>query len=90
VVEATVENAYSGAYPLSRFLYLYVNHKAGMQLDPLRAEFIRYVFSKEGQIAVVKDGYYPVRKAVADKALDSVGLGAAPSTEKPAGSGGER
>jgi phosphate transport system substrate-binding protein len=78
-IEATVENAYSGQYPLSRFLLLYVNHKPGSTLDPLRAEFIRYVFSKEGQLAVVKDGYYPVRKAIADKALSSVGLGAAPA-----------
>jgi phosphate transport system substrate-binding protein len=86
-VQATVENAYSGEYPLSRFLYLYVNYKPDSQLDPLRAEFIRYVFSKEGQIAVIRDGYYPVRKGIADKALGSVGL-APKAGESPAGSNG--
>lgn len=79
VVEASVENAYSGEYPLSRFLYLYVNHKQGTDLDPLRAEFIRYVYSQEGQKDVVKEQYYPVRKAVADKALQSVGLEKTPT-----------
>jgi phosphate transport system substrate-binding protein len=73
-VAATPENAYSGEYPLSRFLWLYVNHKPGTELDPLRREFIRYVFSKQGQEDVVKDGYYPVPAAVAREQLKSVGI----------------
>ncbi|MHC5209365.1 MAG: PstS family phosphate ABC transporter substrate-binding protein [Planctomycetota bacterium] len=73
-VEAVAESAYSGAYPLGRFLYLYVNHKPGTDLDPLRREFIRYVFSHQGQEQVVKDGYLPVPPPVAAKALRSVGL----------------
>ena len=36
-IEATPENAYTGEYPLGRFLYLYVNYKPGTELDPLRA-----------------------------------------------------
>jgi phosphate transport system substrate-binding protein len=91
-VEAAVEHAYSGDYPLSRFLYIYVNYKAGTGLDPLRAEFIRFVFSKDGQSVVVKSGFYPIRKAIADKALASVGLVGAmkPDDEKPAGSTGKQ
>lgn len=73
-VEATAENAYTGEYPLSRFLYMYVNAKPGAQLDPVRREFIRYVFSKQGQEDVVKDGYYPVPAAVAREQLKSVGI----------------
>jgi phosphate transport system substrate-binding protein len=73
-VEAVPENAYSGEYPLARFLYLYVNHKPGSQLDPLRREFVRYVFSKEGQSDVIKDGYYPVTAEIAQQALASVGI----------------
>jgi phosphate transport system substrate-binding protein len=73
-VEAAAENAYSGTYPLGRFLYLYVNHAPGSQLDPLRREFIRYVFSRQGQEQVVKDGYLPVPFPVAAKALKAVGL----------------
>ena len=42
-VEAAPANAYSGTYPLSRFLFAYVNYKPGTQLDPLRREFVLYV-----------------------------------------------
>jgi phosphate transport system substrate-binding protein len=50
----------SGKYPLSRFLYLYVNKAPGKALDPLVREFLKFVFSKEGQEIVVKDGYLPL------------------------------
>jgi len=73
-VEAIAANAYTNEYPLSRFLFVYVNHKPGSQLDPLRREFVRYVFSKEGQLGGVKDGYYPVPLRIAQAALSSVDL----------------
>lgn len=73
-VAAEPANAYSGEYPLARFLYLYVNHKPGTELDPLRREFIRYIFSKQGQQDVVKDGYYPVPASIAKKALADLGI----------------
>lgn len=73
-VGATPENAYTGEYPLARFLYVYVNHKPGSEIDPLRREFIRYVFSKQGQLDVVKDGYYPVPAAIAAETLESLGI----------------
>lgn len=77
-VAASPENAYSGEYPMARFLWLYVNYKPGSQLDPLRREFVRYVFSKQGQEVVVKDGYFPVTAAIAKDALLSVGISASP------------
>ena len=70
------ENAYSGDYPLARFLYLSVNHKPGTDLDPLRREFLRYVLSSTGQADVKKDGYLPVTAVVASEALGSVGAAA--------------
>ena len=73
-IAAQAENAYSGDYPLSRFLYLSVNFKPGSQLDNLRAEFVRYVFSKNGQADVLKDGYLPVPAPVAREELKSVGI----------------
>jgi phosphate transport system substrate-binding protein len=73
-VEAMAENAYSGDYPLSRFLYLYVNYRPGSRLDPLRREFIRYIFSKQGQTIVVKDGYLPVPAKIAKEELVKVGI----------------
>jgi phosphate transport system substrate-binding protein len=74
-IEALVENAYTGKYPLSRFLYLYVNYKPETDLDPLRREFIKYIFSKQGQKDVIKDGYFPVTSRIAANALKKVGLG---------------
>jgi len=68
------QNAYSGEYPLSRFLLLSVNYKPGSTLDPLRREFLRYVLSADGQADVLKDGYLPVTAPIAKRALDSVGL----------------
>ena len=75
-VTTAPENAYSGDYPLARFLYLSVNHKPGADLDPLRREFLRYVLSASGQADVKKDGYLPVTGVVATEALGSVGVSA--------------
>ena len=71
-VAAEPENAYTGKYPMARFLYLYVNHQPGKDLDPLRREFVKYIFSKQGQSDVVKDGYFPVSALIAERALKSV------------------
>ena len=68
-VEATAENATSGAYPLTRFLYIYVNKKPNEPLAPLEREFIKMVLSKSGQQVVIKDGYIPLPAKVVDKAL---------------------
>jgi phosphate transport system substrate-binding protein len=72
--EAEAEYAYSGDYPLARFLYLTVNYKPGSDLDPLRKEFLKFVFSKAGQEVVVKDGYLPLTNAVAKEMLAMVGI----------------
>ena len=68
--EANVDNVISGDYPLSRFLYIYVNKAPEKPLDPLVAEFLRFVLSSEGQEQVEKDGFIAVPKAVA---ADEVG-----------------
>jgi len=72
--EPNAENAVSGEYPLARFLYMYVNHRPGSKLEPLRAEFIKLVFSKQGQEVVIKDGYFPVSANIAREDLRKVGI----------------
>ena len=57
---ATYENALSGKYPLSRFLYVYLNKDPKKPIDPLTREFLKFVLSKEGQEIVVKDGFLPL------------------------------
>jgi phosphate transport system substrate-binding protein len=58
------ETVYSGKYPLSRFLYVYVNKAPNKPLAPLVGEFLRYVLSRDGQEVVVKDGFLPLKDAV--------------------------
>ena len=53
-------NVTSGKYPLSRFLYIYVNKAPGKPLDPLVKEYLKLILSKDGQEVVVKDGYLPL------------------------------
>ena len=63
------EDVVSGKYPLARFLYLYINRAPGKALDPLVREFLKFVFSKEGQENVVKDGYLPLSAAIVKEEL---------------------
>ncbi|MBM4208318.1 MAG: phosphate ABC transporter substrate-binding protein PstS family protein [Gammaproteobacteria bacterium] len=68
-VEANPENALNGSYPLTRYLYIYVNKKPNEPLAPLEQEFIKLVLSKTGQQSVIKDGYIPLPVNVVEKAL---------------------
>lgn len=70
--EATMENAFSGKYPLARFLYIYVNKKPGQPRDKLTQEFLKLVLSRRGQEIVVKDGYYPLPAKLAMKELEKL------------------
>lgn len=71
-VEATPDNAISGTYPLSRYLYVYVNKAPNKPMQPLEKEFLKMVLSKQGQEVVVKDGYIPLPAKVAEKVLKSL------------------
>ena len=66
---ATAEASYSGAYPLARFLYVYVNKAPNKPVDPLFGEFLRMVLSREGQEVVVKDGYFPLPAKIEQEEL---------------------
>ena len=71
-IDATAENAVSGKYPLSRFLYVYVNKKPNAELAPLDKEFIKLILSKQGQEVVIKDGYIPLPANVVEKYLNQI------------------
>lgn len=68
-VHATPANALNGTYPLSRVLYVYVNKAPNKAAEPVIAEFMKLVLSKQGQEAVVKDGYIPLPADFAAKEL---------------------
>jgi phosphate transport system substrate-binding protein len=63
------EDVVSNKYPLARFLYLYVNKAPGKEFDPVVREFLKLVFSREGQEIVIKDGYYPLPAKVVQEEL---------------------
>ena len=62
----------AGKYPLWRFLLIYVNKAPGRAMDPLQAEFLKLMYSREGQEAVVKDGYMPLSAKQAQDELAKV------------------
>lgn len=68
-IDATPDNAVTGKYPLSRFLYVYVNKHPNKDLAPLEKEFLKLILSKQGQEVVIKDGYIPLPEKVVNKYL---------------------
>jgi phosphate transport system substrate-binding protein len=71
-VEASVERALAGEYPMSRLLYLYVNKAPNEPLPPLLREFVKLALSFEGQSIVVRDGYVPFPAGVAARERQKV------------------
>jgi phosphate transport system substrate-binding protein len=73
-VEPTVQNVSNRLYPLRRYLYIYVNQphrkilKGSKPLPPTVREFLRYVYSRQGQAALLKDGYAPVENWIVERA----------------------
>ncbi|CNH14018.1 PstS family phosphate ABC transporter substrate-binding protein [Yersinia pekkanenii] len=59
-VMPTAENVKDGRYPLSRYLYIYINKAPGQPLEPLTAAFLERILSPEGQQQVTHDGYLPL------------------------------
>ena len=73
-IEANEENAIAGTYPLSRFLYVYVNKAPNGELAPLEREFVKLMLSKQGQEVVFKDGYVPMPKRAVDNVHQELGF----------------
>lgn len=70
----STDDAPSGLYPVARFLYVYMNVDPNTPMEPLRAEFVRYVYSQQGQQDVVRAGFFPVTNAIAQQDLEIFGL----------------
>lgn len=60
VYQPTLGNVKAEAYPLGRFLNVYVNKAPNAALSPEIREFFRFVFSKQGQEIVAKEGFLPL------------------------------
>ena len=70
----TTESITQNRYPLSRYLYLYINKHPTKAMPELEREFIRFIFSKQGQAVVSRVGYIPVSPEVAFKEQQKLGI----------------
>lgn len=66
--------AADGSYPLARFLYTYVNLPPGRPLPAIEAAFLAFVYSREGQRLVLREGYVPLPPAVVRRQRAVLGL----------------
>ncbi|PJG63423.1 phosphate ABC transporter substrate-binding protein [Yersinia kristensenii] len=73
-VMPTAENVKDGRYPLSRYLYIYINKVPGQPLEPLTAAFLERVLSPEGQKRVTHDGYLPLPPDVLNQTRKELGF----------------
>jgi phosphate transport system substrate-binding protein len=54
-VMPTVQTVYDHTYPLSRYVYIFINRKPGTPLEPKTKEFLKLVLSKQGQDVVAAE-----------------------------------
>jgi len=71
--QPTFENVLNRRYPLSRPIYIYLNRAPGQPLDPKVYEFLKYVLSRQGQEAVVKENIFlPLSAEAARRELNKL------------------
>ncbi len=73
------KNVISGHYPLSRFLFIYVNKAPGKPLPLMIEEFIKFVLSHQGQRIVHEIGFIPLPEKIAGQQLTKLAASYAPS-----------
>lgn len=63
------DNASSGRYPLTRYMYIRLNRAPGAPLPTAVKEFLRYILSREGQEPILYSGYFPLTAEEANAEL---------------------
>ncbi len=68
----SAEDIIADRYPYPRDLYFYIRREPGTPIDPLMAEYVKMVLSKQGQEAIAADpkGYLPLNKHDVDQELE--------------------
>ena len=67
------ENAWRRRWPLTRYSTAFINRKPGQPVDAKVREFLRYVLSRDGMAAVVKDGaFLPLDEATLKQQLKAL------------------
>lgn len=69
-IEPTKANVWRRLYPITRYTTVVANRKPGTAVDPKIKEFLRYILSKDGMEAVVRDGsYLPLTEELIEQQL---------------------
>jgi len=69
-IEPTLPNVIGHLYPLSRFVYIYINRPPGQPIDPNVKEYLRLILSRDGQEVVARQGLYlPLTAKIAAEEL---------------------
>ncbi|TWT31810.1 PstS family phosphate ABC transporter substrate-binding protein [Blastopirellula retiformator] len=63
---------YDGRYPLSRFMYVYVNKPPGEKLPEPVDETLRFLLSQAGQRILLDAGFIPLTPPLADRQLNKL------------------
>jgi len=68
----SAEDIVADRYPYPRDLYFYIRREPGTPLDPIVAEYVKLVLSRQGQEAVARDdkGYLPLNAKDVQDGLD--------------------
>ena len=57
-MKPTKENVWKRTYPIARFTTVFINRAPGKPVEPKVREFLRYILSRDGQEAVLREGSY--------------------------------
>ena len=70
-IEPSRDSVMDHSYPLTRMVTMFLNRPPGKPVDPKLREFLRYVLSRQGQQAVLRDGrgYLPIPAPTAAREL---------------------
>jgi phosphate transport system substrate-binding protein len=60
----------NGLYPFTRYLYLYLDKHPDSQLEPHLVEFIKYIYSRQGQKTALLKGSFPLSTVDIGKQLN--------------------
>ena len=73
-IEPSRDSVMDQSYPLTRMVTMFLNRPPGKPVDPKLREFLRYVLSRQGQEAVLRDGrgYLPIPAPAAAQALEKL------------------
>ncbi len=71
-IEPTEENAIGGRYPLMRPLFLVFDKSTKFEEPSVRSDLIRFVLSRDGQLAVMNSGFYPLQAGFVQHQLSKI------------------